>query len=170
MFAIDHRLAARGDRRLHAVGDGLEVLVERAAQRDMDVIVPRLGDIDDHVGVGGEETRKARIIGGRAARPLGHAEGAEAGAVGGFLLEEFRVERVRARIAALDIVDAETVEHRRDATLVVEREVDAGGQRAVAHRRVEQIEAFFGHGALSVGSGARDSAPSVLVIVVLASH
>ena len=40
MFAIDHRLAAGGDRRLHAVGDGVEVLVERAAQRDMDVIIP----------------------------------------------------------------------------------------------------------------------------------
>ena len=158
MLAIDHRLAARGDRRLHAVGDGLEVLVERAAERDMDVIVPRLGDIDDRVGVGGEEAGKARIVGGRAARPLGHAEGAEAGAAGGLLFEEFRVERVRARIAALDIVDSEPVEHRRDAALVVEREVDAGGQRAVAHRRVEQIEAFFGHGALlSVGSEASDS-------------
>ncbi len=145
MLAIDHRLAARADGRLHAVGDGLEVLVERAAERDMDVIVPRLGDIDDRVGVGGEETRKAGIIGGRAAGPLGHAEGAEAGAAGGLLLEEFGVERVRARIAALDIVDAEPVEHRSDAALVVEREVDAGGQRAVAHRRVEQIEAFFGH-------------------------
>ncbi len=145
MLAIDHRLAARADRRLHAVGDGLEVLVERAAQRDMDVIVPRLGDIDDRVGVGGEKTSKAWIIGGRAAGPLGHAEGAEAGAVGGLLFEEFGVERIRARIAALDIVDAEPVEHRRDAALVVEREVDAGGERAVAHRRVEQIEAFFGH-------------------------
>ena len=148
MFAIDHRLAAGGDRRLHAVGDGFEVLVERAAERDMDVIVPRLGDVDDRVGVGGEKTSEARIIGGRAARTLGHAEGAEAGAAGGLLFEEFGVERVRARIAALDIVNAEPVEHRRDAALVVEREVDAGGQRAVAHRRVEQIEAFFGHGTL----------------------
>ena len=146
MLAIDHRLAARGDRRLHAVGDGLEVFVERAAERDMDVIVPRLGDKDDRVGVGGEETSKAWIICGRTARALGHAEGAEAGAAGGFLFEEFRVERVSARIAALDIVDSEPVEHGGDVALVVEREVDAGGQRAVAHRRVEEVEAFFGHG------------------------
>ena len=111
----------------------------------MDVIVPRLGDIDDRVGVGGQKPGQTRIVGGRAARPLGHAEGAEAGAPGRLLLEEFGVERVCARIAALDIVDAQPVEHRGDVALVVEREVDAGGQRAVAHRRVEQIEAFFGH-------------------------
>ena len=80
MLAIDHRLAARADRGLHAVGDGLEVLIERAAEGDMDVIVPRLRDEDDRVRVGGEKARKARIIGGRAAGPLGHAEGAEAGA------------------------------------------------------------------------------------------
>ena len=137
----------------------------------MDVIVPGLGDIDDRVGVGGEKPREARIVGGRAAGPLGHAEGAEARALGRLLLEEFGVERVRARIAALDIVDAEPVEHRGDVALVVEREVDARGQRAVAHRRVEQIEAFAGHGAhrqCRVG-GAR-SAPRVLVMVVLASH
>ena len=172
MFAIDHRLAAGGDRRLHAVGDGFEVLVERAAQRDMDVIVPRLGDIDDRVGVGGEKTREARIIGGRAARTLGHAEGAEAGAAGGLLFEEFGVERVRARIAALDIVDAEPVEHRRDAALVVEREVDAGGQRAVAHRGVEQVEAFFWPWDSSSMSRwrRRIAGQSVLAIVVLASH
>ena len=73
----------------------------------------------------------------------------------GFCLEEFGVERVRARIAALDIVDAEPVEHRGDVALVVEREVDAGGQRAVAHRRVEQVEAFFGHGiTIRVGGAA----------------
>ena len=145
MLAIDHRLAARGDRRLDAVGDRLEVFLERAAERDMDVVVPRLRDIDDRVGVGGEKAREARIVGGRAAGPLGHAEGAEAGAGCGLALEEFGVERIGARIAALDIVDAEPVEHGGDVALVVEREVDAGGQRAVAHRGVEQIEAFLGH-------------------------
>ena len=40
MLAIDHRLAAGGDRRLDAVGDGLEILFERAAERDVDVVVP----------------------------------------------------------------------------------------------------------------------------------
>ena len=146
MLAIDHRLAASGDRRLHAVGDRIEVLLQRAAERDMDMVVPGLGDIDDRVGVGGEKAREARIVGGRAAGALGHAEGAEAGVSRGFAFEEFGVERVRARIAALDIVDSEPVEHGGDAALVVEREVDAGGERAVAHRGVEQVEAFLGHG------------------------
>jgi hypothetical protein len=63
MLAIDHRLAVRGDRGLHAIGDGLEVFVERAAERHMDVIIPGLGDIHDRVGVRREETREARVIG-----------------------------------------------------------------------------------------------------------
>ena len=47
-------------------------------------------------------------------------------------------------IAALDIVDAEVVEHAGDRELVVQREVDAVGLRAVAQRGVEQIEALAG--------------------------
>ena len=88
MFAIDHRLAARRPTAAFTLSAmRLEVLLERAAERDMDVIVPGLGDIDDRVGVGGEKAREARIVGGRAAGPLGHAEGAEAGALVGFCLK-----------------------------------------------------------------------------------
>ena len=57
--------------------------------------------------------------------------------------EQFGVGRIGAGIAALDIVDAELVEHARDRDLVGEREIDAVGLRAVAQRGVEQIEAFF---------------------------
>ena len=162
MLAIDHCFAARADRRLDAVGYAVEVLLERRAERDMDVIVPSLGDEDDRVGVGGEQPHEARIVGGRAAGSLGHAEGAEARVPGRLLLEEFGVERVCARIAALDIVDAEPVEHRGDVALVVEREVDAGGQRAVAHRRVEQVEAFFVCHRQSRSGGKRRSASLML--------
>ncbi len=56
--------------------------------------------------------------------------------------EQFGVGRIGAGIAALDIVDAELVEHAGDRQLVGEREVDAVGLRAVAQRGVEQIEAF----------------------------
>ena len=63
-------------------------------------------------------------------------------AVGG---EQLGVERIGARIAALDIVDAEVVEHARERELVVQREVDAVRLRAVAQRGVEEIEAFAGH-------------------------
>ena len=54
------------------------------------------------------------------------------------------------------VVDAEFVQDRGDVALVVEAEIDAGGQRAVAQSGVEQIEAFAGH--------------SVLLMEVLPSH
>ena len=63
------------------------------------------------------------------------------------LAKKARVGRVGAGIAALDIVDAELVEHAGDGDLVLEREVDAVGLRAVAQRRVEEIEALAGHDA-----------------------
>ena len=81
MLAVDHRLAAGRDGGLDAVGDAFEVLLERAAERDMDVIVPGLGDEHDRVGIRGEQPRDARIVADRAAGALGHAEGAEAGAL-----------------------------------------------------------------------------------------
>ena len=60
--------------------------------------------------------------------------------------EQFGVGRIGARIAALDIIDAEIVEHAGDRQLVGQREIDAIGLRAVAQRGVEQIETFVGHG------------------------
>ena len=60
--------------------------------------------------------------------------------------EQFGVGRIGAGIAAFDIIDAELVEHAGNRQLVVEREVDAVGLRAVAQRGVEEIEAFACHG------------------------
>ena len=80
--------------------------------------------------------------------------------------EEFGVGRVGAGIAALDIVDAEFVQHLRDDLLVVQREIDAVGLRAVAQRGVEQIKAFAAH----VGAPGAALSASVFCIVVLASH
>ena len=59
--------------------------------------------------------------------------------------EQLGIERIGARIAAFDIVDAEVVEHPRQRQLVVQREVDAVRLRAVAQRGVEEIQAFAGH-------------------------
>src|SRR6202162_1344581 len=73
---------------------------------------------------------------------------------------------ISAGIAALDIIDAEFVEHLRDQLLVMQREIDAVGLRAVAQRGVEQIKAFAAHDG---APGAAFSA-SVFCIVVLASH
>ena len=63
----------------------------------------------------------------------------------GFLLKNSVSSGFAPGIAALDIVDAEPIEHRGDVALVVEREIDARRQRAVAQRGVEKIEAFAGH-------------------------
>ena len=80
----------------------------------------------------------------------------------GLVREQFGIGRIGAGIAALDIVDAEIVKHFCDRLLVLQREIDAIGLRAVAQRGVEQIKAFAAH--------AAPPAESVFVIVVLASH
>ena len=69
MLAVDHRLPAGLDRRSHAVGDRVEVLFKRAAERDVYVIVPGFGDEHDRVGIGGEQPGEAGIV----ARPSGRA-------------------------------------------------------------------------------------------------
>ena len=79
MFAVDHRLAAgclttASTDCAHAV----EVLLVGDAERDAHVIVPGLGDEADGVGVGLAGRLEPRIVGDRAAGPLGHAEGGEA--------------------------------------------------------------------------------------------
>ena len=80
--------------------------------------------------------------------------------------KEFGIGGIGAGIAALDIVDAEFVEHAGDQLLVMQREIDAVGLRAVAQRGVEQIEAFAAH----VGAPGLAPSASVFCMVVLASH
>jgi hypothetical protein len=92
-----------------------------------------------------QQAGDAGIVLRRAAGAARHAEGCKARALHGLAGEEFGIERICAGIAALDIIDAEIVEQARNVALVLEREIDAGGLRAVAQRRVEQIEAFACH-------------------------
>src|SRR5882757_2123570 len=73
---------------------------------------------------------------------------------------------IGAGVAALDIVDAEFVEHLRDQLFIMQREVDAVGLRTIAQRSVEQIKAFASH----VGTPGVALPASVFCIVVLASH
>ena len=80
--------------------------------------------------------------------------------------KEFGVGRIGAGITALDVIDAEFVQHAGDQLLVMQREIDAVGLRAVAQRGVEQIEAFAAH----EGTPGAAASPSVFCIVVLASH
>ena len=81
--------------------------------------------------------------------------------------EEGRVERIGARIAALDVVEAEVVEQGRDGPLVGQGEIDPGGLGAVAERGVEERQVVarsrWRHGA-GLAPASRSSS------VVLASH
>src|SRR5690606_5404099 len=108
--------------------------------------VPRLRDEADAVRFGREKRLEAGIVRDRAAGALYHAEGREAGVrEAGLGREERGVGVVGARVAAFDVVEAEPVEQRRDAALVLDRKVDARRLRAVAQRGVEQVEAFLRH-------------------------
>ena len=112
------------------------------------MIVPRLGDEHDRIGLGCEKSGKSRIIGGRTPHTLHHAEGGEPRLLRPLDGEEFGVEGIGPRIAALDVIDAELIEPSCDIELVVERKIDAGRLRTITQRRVEESETFAGHSGL----------------------
>ena len=149
MLAIDDRLAPLRDDHADALRDGGEIILERGLERHPHLVVGSLGD--EHDGVGGtvEERGEARIIRRRTARAPRHAEGGKTRRSCAFFLEELRVLRIGAGIAAFDIGDAEPVEHGRHLALVLERKIDARHLRAVAQRRVEEMQALArGHAAI----------------------
>src|SRR5213078_968637 len=142
----DHLVGPRAQ-----VGDGvvddLQVLRQRDAQVLAHVEVPGLADDGDHRRLGGETEAEVAVVGGLHARPAGRAEGRhlrvlESEALDG--AEELLVAWVRARPAALDVVEAEVVEALGDAELVLEREGDVLGLRPVAQRRVVELDAPHG--------------------------
>src|SRR5208283_5748794 len=167
MLAIEDRLAARRPSRLDRLGYIFEIFLERAAERDMDMIIPGLAHEGDDIGLRREKAGDARIIGGGAARSFGHAEGREASALQlGLLREKFRVQRIGTGVTALDVIDPETVEQRRDMALVGERKIDVSHLRAIAQGRVQKAEFFARHGEpSSLGLGG-----SAFVMRVLPSH
>ncbi len=161
MLAVEHHLAARFLGGHDTVADRGEVLLVGGLQRDADLIGGRLRDKTDRVGVGFKQAGDAGIVGDRAPCPPRHAKRGEAGVVElGLRGKKLGIGRIGAGISALDIVDAEIVEHVRDGLLVAQREVDAVGLRAVAQRGVEQIETLAAHGL----------PPRIFCMVVLASH
>src|SRR5437870_33301 len=139
-------LAEAVDRALHlhaAVRDALEVLREADAQILAHLEVPGLADDGDHRRLGAETEAEVAVVGGLHARAAGRAEGRHLRVLQPEALdgaEELLVARVRARPAALDVVDAEVVEPLGDAQLVLEREGDVLGLRPVAQRRVVDLD------------------------------
>ena len=146
VLAIQHRLFAMGDDGRDGIADALDVLFQRNAQRDMDVIIPRLGDQTDAVGGIVEQRVETGIVGNRTPCPLGHAESDKTGFFGRLLQEKFAVERIGTGIAAFDIIHAQPVQQSGNLPLVLEREIDPRGLRPVAQGRVEQIEPVRGSG------------------------
>ncbi len=146
MLGIEQSLAALG----HQMGDRLadigEVFVERDAERGLDMEVVRLADQADGGGARIDHLGQHLVIGGRAPRPLGHAEGGEGGGLQHRRrLEKIAVGGVGPGPAALDIVEAEIIQRPRDLDLIGGGEVDPLGLLAIAQRGVEEGEAFAGH-------------------------
>jgi hypothetical protein len=106
------------------------------------VVVPGFGDETNRIGLGVEQAGEPRIVRGRAPGPARHAERGEGGVQLALGREQLGVGRVGPGIAALDVVNAELVEHAGDDQLVVQCKVDTVGLRPVAQRGVEQIETF----------------------------
>ena len=130
------------------VGDGVadhrEVLLQRGAQRELDVPVVRLRDQRDDPGTRVAQGRDQRVVRGLHAGPTGGAEGRELGVLQVELLagaaEELGVLGVRARPAALDEPHAQAVDVPRDGQLVGDGEVEPLLLRAVAQRGVVDVE------------------------------
>src|SRR5262249_53190932 len=124
--------------------------------------VPALAHEADRLDARVGERRQAGIIGRAAPRAVRHAEGGEACAperrrIG----EEGVVGRVGAGPAALDVVDAETVERLRDRPLVLDAEIDALRLRAVAQRAVVKMDAPVVHGPVLPRRGAARQPPEL---------
>ena len=147
MLGVEDHLAAVG----HQVGDALadhrQVLVGAGAE-DLGHLEERaLADDGDRLGAGVQQGPQALVVRGLHALAAGHAEGADPDVLQrqfADALEVLRVLLIRGRVAALDIVDAQAVQPLGDGQLVLQREADAFGLRAVAEGRVVDLDA--GHG------------------------
>src|SRR5690606_12028766 len=143
VLAVDHRLAAGLAYGPDGLGDRLEVLLVADAEGDAHVIVPRLRHEADGSGARLKYRLETRIVRYGPAGALGHVECGEPGRFQLRLIgEKRRIGRVGAWIAALDVIDAEPVQQLRNAPLVLQREIHPRRLRAIAQRRVEEIQAF----------------------------
>ncbi len=106
MLAVEQRLAPARDHGGHGLADALQVLLERDAERNVDVEIPGLGDEADGAGLRREHRLEAGIVGDRPPRPLGHAEGGERRRLHRPRLgEQLGVGGIGAGITGLDIVE-----------------------------------------------------------------
>jgi hypothetical protein len=146
LAVVDHLAAVRleeGD----AVADHGQVLLGRGGQHRRHVQQPRLAEDADHRGLGVDERLHVGIGGGLSVDLAGAAERRQLGVFQLQLAgpaEELDVLGVGARVAALDEVNAEPIQHARDLQLVLDREGEALALCSVPKRRVEQMD-LHGH-------------------------
>ena len=141
---------------LEEVDDGVadhgDVLVEGGSERVGDVQVPRLAEDGDHGRPRLDERLDVAVL---LRLHTGSPRGAEGGDLGGLedgvldALEEAEVLGIGAGPAALDVVDAESVQALGDADLVLHGEGHAFSLGAVTQRRVVNLD-FPRHGALII--------------------
>ena len=150
VLGVEEHPLALGAQVPHGVGDHRQVLVERGAQRELDVPVVALGHQRDDRRARLAQRRDLRVVGRLDAGLAGRAERGERGVpqveLGLRAAEELGVLRDRARPAALDEPDAEPVEVPGDHQLVGNREVQALLLSAVAQGCVVHVELVVGHG------------------------
>ena len=144
VLAVDEHALTLGAQVLDGVAHHREVLLQRRAQRELDVLVVALRHQRHDRGAGLTQRGDESVVGRRTVRAPGGAERRERGVLQVELLrrqgEELGVLRVGAGPAALDVADAEVVEVARDVQLVLHGEVEPLLLRAVAHRRVVHVE------------------------------
>ena len=144
VLGVDDDGAPLGDQVAHGVADHREVLLAGRPQRPLHVPDVRLRDERDDARPRVDERLDLRVLDGGRARLTGRAEGRERRVVHGELglgpAEELRVVRVGPRPSPFDVSDAEVVEVTGDRQLVRDGEVDPLLLRAVAHRRVVDVE------------------------------
>ncbi len=133
MLGVEQRLAPG----IRQMGDGLRDHVDIFRALDIErlvhMVIPGLADDADRAGLGVQQRRQTGIVLHAAARPARHAEGGECRAVERrWVGEERVVGRVRARPAALHIVDADGIQRPRDGDLVRHPKIHPLGLRPVA--------------------------------------
>src|SRR5262249_15759378 len=151
MLAVDQGLALGAADGLHRRANRIEILVARNAERKLDMIIPGFRDEADRIGASLHDGLKARIVRCGASCAFRHAKGRELGLKPRRGLEKSGIDRIRAWIAALDIIEPKRIETSCDEELVMQREVDAKRLGSIAKRGVEKIETLF-HGCSGVST------------------
>src|SRR5262245_7923464 len=138
----EHLVHARPEER-DRLADHREILGERRLERLGHVEVPRLADDRGYWSTGVEQGLHVRVGLRRGPGAAGHAECRELGLLERNVLhpaEESKVFWIRARPSALDVMDPQRVEPGREAHLIFHRKRHAFALRAVAERRVVDLD------------------------------